>query len=124
MSSTTTPISSNAVLDLIKVRRTYYPLTKDISLSKERIQEIVKEALLHVPSSFNSQSNRVVVLFGAEHDKLWDITEEVLKTIVPPESFEPTAQKMAMFRGAAGTVSFYSLSLSAILLSPKEPYPK
>lgn len=127
-SSTTTPISANAVLDLIKVRRTYYPLSKDLTISKERIQEIVKEAILHVPSSFNSQSNRVVVLFGAEHEKLWNITEEVLRTVVPPENFEPTAQKIAMFRGAAGSVSFSrppfflfcpSL-LSAILLSPEE----
>ncbi|KAJ9133206.1 hypothetical protein NKR19_g9138, partial [Coniochaeta hoffmannii] len=101
--SSQTPISADAVLDLIKVRRTYYPLGKDISVSPERINEIVKEAVKHVPSSFNSQSNRVVVLFGAEHDKLWDITEQVLSTVVPPEQFEPTKQKMAMFRGAAGT---------------------
>jgi predicted oxidoreductase (fatty acid repression mutant protein) len=102
--TSTTPVSANAVLDLIKVRRTYYPLGKDITVSPERVNEIVKEAVMHVPSSFNSQSNRVVVLFGAEHNKLWDITEEVLRSIVPPENFEPTKQKMAMFRGAAGTV--------------------
>jgi len=105
--SPATPISANAVLDLIKVRRSYYPLTKDLPISKERIQEIIKEAILHIPSSFNSQSNRVVVLFGAEHEKLWNITEEVLRTVVPPENFEPTAQKLALFRGAAGTVLFF-----------------
>ena len=105
MSSSSTPITANAVLDLIKQRRTYYPLSKDLTVSKERIEEIVKESVLHVPSSFNSQTNRVVVLFGAEHEKLWDITEEVLRTVVPPENFAPTAQKIAMFRAAAGTVS-------------------
>jgi predicted oxidoreductase (fatty acid repression mutant protein) len=110
-----TPINANSVLDLIKARRTYYPLSKDLTISKERIQEIVKEAVLHVPSSFNSQSNRVVVLFGAEHDKLWDMTSEVLKTIVPPENFEPTAQKIAMFKGAAGTVSHFSSASKALM---------
>jgi predicted oxidoreductase (fatty acid repression mutant protein) len=115
MSSSNTPVSANAVIDLIKVRRSHYPLGKELSISPERINEIVTDAVKHVPSSFNSQTNRVVVLFGAEHDKLWDITEEVLRTVVPPENFEPTAQKMAMFRGAAGTVrcssSLYPISL-------------
>ncbi|CCC09978.1 hypothetical protein SMACR_02558 [Sordaria macrospora] len=103
-----TQISANAVLDLIKQRRTYYPLSKDLgSLTVERINEIVKEALQHVPSSFNSQSNRVVVLFGAEHEKLWDITTETLKAIVPEDNWASTAGRMAMFKGAAGTILFF-----------------
>lgn len=102
-----TPIKADAVLDLIKARRTYYSLSKDLTISPGRIQEIIKEGLLHVPSSFNSQSSRVVVLFGPEHDKLWDMTTEILRTVVPPENFEPTAQKMATFKGAAGTILFF-----------------
>jgi len=110
MSSTKqdTPINADAFLDLVKARRSHYVLSKDLSTcSAERVQEIVKQGLQLVPSSFNSQSNRVVVLFGAEHEKLWDATTEVLKAIVPPERFEPTAQKMALFKGAAGTVVFF-----------------
>jgi predicted oxidoreductase (fatty acid repression mutant protein) len=102
-----TPINSQAVLDLIKARRTYYPLSKDLTISKERIQEIVKEATLHVPSSFNAQSNRVVVLFGEEHDRLWDIATEILKAVVPADQWEGTAGKMSMFKAAAGTVLFF-----------------
>ncbi|KAK3325343.1 Nitroreductase-like protein [Apodospora peruviana] len=105
MSSTT--VSANAVLDQIKNRRTYYPLSKDLTVSPERVQEIIKEAVQHVPSSFNSQSNRVVVLFGDAHEKLWDITTEILKGIVPEANFAPTAGKMAMFKGAAGSVLFF-----------------
>lgn len=101
----TTPINSQAILDLIKARRTYYPLSKDLTISKERIQEIVKEATLHVPSSFNAQSTRVAVLFGEEHDRLWDMASEILKAIVPADQWEGTAAKMGMFKGAAGTVS-------------------
>ncbi|ORY71907.1 nitroreductase [Pseudomassariella vexata] len=100
-------LSANSVLELIKNRRSHYPLSKDLSVSKERISEVVKEAVKQVPSSFNAQSNRVVVLFGAEHDKLWDITSEVLKAIVPADAWEGTAGKMAMFKGAAGTVLFF-----------------
>jgi predicted oxidoreductase (fatty acid repression mutant protein) len=103
----TTPLSADSFLAHIKNRRTYYPLNKELTIPPSRIQEIVKEALQHVPSSFNSQSNRVVVLFGAEHDKFWDITTETLKAIVPAEQWESTAGRMAMFKAAAGSILFF-----------------
>jgi hypothetical protein len=105
------PISANVFIDILKNRRSYYPLSKDLTISTDRIQEIVKESLLHVPSSFNSQTNRVIVLFGEEHQKLWDIVTEVLKAVVPPEKWEPTGKKMEMFHGAAGTVSYSAKAL-------------
>ncbi|GKT95044.1 nitroreductase [Colletotrichum tofieldiae] len=78
-----------------------------LSANAERVDEIVKEALRHVPSSFNSQSNRVVVLHGAEHEKFWDITSNVLKAIVTPEQWESTSGKLNLFKGAAGSVLFF-----------------
>lgn len=99
--------SSEGFLSLVKARRSFYPLNKTLSIPTKQIQSIVSEALQHVPSSFNSQSNRVVVLFGAEHDKFWDITTEILKAVVPESAWQPTGDKMAMFRAAAGTALFY-----------------
>jgi len=96
--------NANTLIELLKGRRSYYALNKDLSITPQRIQEIVTEALQHVPSSFNSQSNRVVVLFGAEHDKFWEITTATLKAIVPEANWESTAGRMAMFKGAAGSV--------------------
>lgn len=107
MASATSPLSADAFLSLIKNRRTIYPLNKELGLAPARVQEIVKEALQHVPSSFNSQSNRAVVLFGAEHDRFWDITAETLRAIVPADQWEGTGKRMAMFRAAAGTVLFF-----------------
>ncbi|KAH8887494.1 Nitroreductase [Thozetella sp. PMI_491] len=101
------PANAQSLIELLKNRRSYYPLSKELAISKERIQEIVKDALLHVPSSFNSQSNRVVVLFGDEHDKFWDITIETLKAIVPEDKWEHTAQRTSWFKGAAGTILFF-----------------
>lgn len=102
--------SAQDFIDLAKQRRSYYPLTKDLPITPARIEEIVKDLIDQIPSSFNSQSNRAVVLFGAEHDKLWDITAEILKPIVPAEQWEGTANKMAMFKAAAGTVCLFFLS--------------
>lgn len=100
-------MSSAAFLEAVKARRTYYALNKDLTVSTDRVQEVVKESLREVPSSFNSQSNRVVVLFGAEHDKFWDLTTETLKAIVPADSWEATAGRMAGFKAGAGTVLFF-----------------
>ncbi|EEU41853.1 uncharacterized protein NECHADRAFT_64155 [Fusarium vanettenii 77-13-4] len=101
-------LSADLLLQLAKNRRTYYALSKDLPVTAQRIQEIVKETTLQTPSAFNSQTNRLVVLFGAEHDKLWDITSDSLKAIVPPEAWENTATRIAGFKGAAGTVLFFT----------------
>jgi len=52
----------------LKHRRSHYAISKDPVISDERIQEIVNEAVKYTPSSFNSQSARVVVLLGEQHD--------------------------------------------------------
>lgn len=101
-------LSADLVLQLAKNRRTYYALTKDLPVTAQRIQEIVRETTLETPSAFNSQTNRLVVLFGAEHDKLWDITSDSLKAIVPAEAWEGTAGRLAGFKAAAGTVLFFT----------------
>ena len=88
-------------------RRTIYALNKNLPLPAAEVAKIIEHAVLHTPSSFNSQSTRVVVLFGAEHEKLWDLTTEALRAIVPAENFAPTEQKLAMFKAAAGSVLFF-----------------
>lgn len=88
-------------------RRSVYALDKNTPLTSVQIDQLVEHALLHTPSSFNSQSTRLVVLHGAEHEKLWDATNEILRKIVPAESFAPTEVKLNMFKAAAGTVLFF-----------------
>ncbi|KAH9833494.1 Nitroreductase-like protein [Rhodofomes roseus] len=104
---TRTMASATTFLEAIKKRRTYYALSNKSTVSDARIEEIVKEIVLHVPSSFNSQSSRVVVLFKAEHEKLWDITSEVLKPIVPEQQWATTEKKLASFKAGYGTVLFF-----------------
>ncbi|UOO82355.1 nitroreductase family protein [Uruburuella testudinis] len=88
-------------------RRSVYALNKNLPLANEEVAKIVEHAVLHTPSSFNSQSTRVVVLFGAEHEKLWQFAEDALRAIVPADKFAPTAEKLAMFKAAAGSVMFF-----------------
>ena len=90
-----------------ETRRSVYALNKNLPLPAGEVAAIIEHAVKHTPSSFNSQSTRVVVLFGAEHEKLWRFAEDALRAVVPAESFEPTAQKLAMFKAAAGSVLFF-----------------
>ena len=88
-------------------RRSVYSLNKNLPVGKDEVVQIVEHAVLHTPSSFNSQSARVVVLFGEEHDKVWQFVEDALRAVVPADSFEPTAQKLNLFKAGAATILFY-----------------
>jgi hypothetical protein len=113
-STTQTAMSGSApFLEAVKNRRTIYQLKKESPISDAKIQEIVTEALLHVPSSFNSQSTRMVILLKEEHAKLWDIAKEVLQAIVPAEQYKVTEMKLNGFQNAYGTVSCSHANSSA-----------
>ncbi|EGZ51334.1 nitroreductase family protein [Neisseria wadsworthii] len=88
-------------------RRSVYALNKNLPVPVIEVMDIIQHAVLHTPSAFNSQSTRVVVLFGADHEKLWQLTEEALRAIVPADKFEPTKQKLDGFKAAAGSVLFF-----------------
>ncbi len=91
----------------IQQRRSIYGLGKSITISNERIKELVEESVLHSPSAFHSQSARVVVLFNEHHTKFWGIVSDNLKKIVPTEAFPKTEEKINSFSAAYGTVLFF-----------------
>ncbi|KAF2163330.1 hypothetical protein M409DRAFT_26367 [Zasmidium cellare ATCC 36951] len=93
--------------DAIANRRSIYSLTKKSTISDGKLKEIVEQAVKDVPSAFNSQSARVVVLVKEEHDKFWDIVTAILKAHVPESKWEHTRQRMEGFSGAYGTILFY-----------------
>ena len=94
--------------DAVKMRRTHYGLSKEMIVSEEKVIEIVKEAVTHTPSAFNSQTARVVVLFGGQSDRLWDIVKDELRKIVPAEAFKKTEEKIdGSFRSGYGTILFF-----------------
>lgn len=89
-------------------RRTYYALTPTSPVSDTDIQHILESALCHVPSAFNSQSTRMVLLLGEQHARLWTIVKETLQAIVPAAAFEKTRAKIdTSFAAGYGTVLFY-----------------
>ena len=98
---------NSILIESLKKRRTQYALGKDVSLGKEALTALVKEAIRHTPSSFNSQSSRAVILFGEESERFWSLTKQELGKIVPADAFAATAAKLDSFAAGIGTVLFY-----------------
>lgn len=102
--------ATSTLLDLVKSRRTFYGLKAESPISDDAIQRIVEDSVLHVPSSFNTQTSRIVLLLKEEHKKVWDITIKVMEGLVaaghvPKEQFEgSTLPKLNAFKAAYGTV--------------------
>lgn len=88
-------------------RRSIYALGNRKTIEDEKIRSLVEFAVKNVPSAFNSQSARVVLLFGAESNRFWTITRETLKKIVPSDAFSKTAEKLSSFDAGLGTVLFF-----------------
>ena len=95
-------------MEALKHRRTYYGITNQSPISNKQIVELVNFAVTHVPSAFNSQSTRVVLLLGENHRKLWQIVKDTLRKIVPEEAFKATEAKIdGSFACGYGTVLFF-----------------
>jgi predicted oxidoreductase (fatty acid repression mutant protein) len=98
---------SDAVRSALEKRRSIYALGKRKVADEKSVRDIVEYATKHVPSPFNSQSARVVILFGAESDRFWSIVRETLKKIVPPDAFPQTEAKLESFAAGLGTILFF-----------------
>ncbi|AWD68827.1 MULTISPECIES: nitroreductase family protein [Acinetobacter] len=96
-----------AFLDQIKQRRSIYTIGNNVSLDQTEVENTIKEAVRHSPSSFNSQTSRVVILFGESHQNFWNIVRDTLKKIVPADAFEGTNNKINSFAAGYGTALFY-----------------
>ncbi len=98
---------NDPVIQSLRKRRSQYSLGRNLSQSPAEIEALIKEAIRWSPSSFNSQSSRAVILFGAQSERFWELVRESLRPLVPAEAFGATEQKLASFAAGVGTVLFY-----------------
>ena len=108
------------IFESLAKRHSAYNIDKKSSLTNDEVVKLVQDAALLTPSSFNSQSPRMVVLFGDENEKFWDITREELRKVAPAEGFERTVQKLENFKGQ-GTILFYTDEATVKDLEEKFP---
>jgi predicted oxidoreductase (fatty acid repression mutant protein) len=94
--------------DIISSRRSYYGLGRDVDISEGEIIAAVEDAVRFTPSAYNSQSQRVAVMLGPEHEALWNITEAALRKKIGDQRYAgATEEKISRFRSAYGTVLFF-----------------
>lgn len=105
----------------VQNRRSIYGISKEFVVSDERVLEVINHAVKNAPSAFNSQSGRVLLLLGDQHDKLWDVTKEALRKIVPPENFSQTEERINSFRNGYGSVLFFEDQVIVEDLQQKYP---
>lgn len=98
---------SNAVIQSLRKRRSQYSLGRQVKQSPAEIEALIKDAIRLSPSSFNSQSSRAVILFGAQSERFWELVGESLRPLVPADAFDATEKKLASFAAGVGTVLFY-----------------
>ena len=93
-------------INAVSKRRSVYDLGKAV-LSDDAVSRIQRIAM-DVPSAYNSQSQRVILLLEKEHDALWDIVESSLRRKIGDKRYEGrTSEKIDSFRAATGTVLFF-----------------
>ena len=93
--------------ELFAERRSVYHLGNKTPITERQITELVAHALKHCPTAFNSQSARLVVLYGEYYQKLWDIVLTELSKVVADDKMPATIEKIHGFAAGAGTVLFF-----------------
>lgn len=94
-------------LQQIEKRRSIYAIGKNVILPQAQIEETIRAAVRLSPSAFNSQTSRIVTLYGESHTQFWNIVRETLRKIVPEAAFAGTNAKLDSFAAGYGTVLFY-----------------
>lgn len=88
-------------------RRSIYDINDQINVGRDVVENIVIDGLKHIPSAFNSQSNRAVILWEGAHQNFWNYLMGVMKARLKPEQWVVTEEKLKGFHAGAGTILYF-----------------
>ncbi len=103
-------------------RRSIYGIGKDVPLTDEAIEGVIRHSVKFAPSPYNSQSGRALLLLGEQHDKFWKIVPEVYRASIPAQAFSSLEGKMKGFLDGYGTVLFFEDQKTVRDLQAKYPH--
>ncbi|MDR0814660.1 MAG: nitroreductase family protein [Bacteroidales bacterium] len=108
--------------EAIKQRRSHYALSNRSPVPDSQIQEIIDTVVTNMPSAFNSQTTRVVLLLDKQHQTLWNIVKDTLRKHISPEAYAKTQEKVdKSFASGYGTILFFEDQLTVQQLQAKFP---
>ncbi|KGN71247.1 nitroreductase family protein [Porphyromonas sp. COT-239 OH1446] len=92
-------------------RHSHYALRPEWVASRETVEALLGSVLQTVPSAFNSQPVRMVLLTGEAHASHWKLVEDALIGLMGQEAYEAnTASKIRQaFASGVGTVLFFDV---------------
>lgn len=109
-------------IQAIARRRSYYHLKDRPLVDDERVVELIDELLATMPTPYNVQSARVVLLLGDHHREMWHLVIEALREILPKERFIASRDKIdRSFASGHGTVLFYEDTAALNHLRERQP---
>lgn len=90
-------------------RRSIRTLQAISPIPDSSIVELASNALLHVPSAFNSQTTRLTILFSEAYRKLWSIIGATFEAYLGAERFTSSgfADKISGYKKSYGTILFW-----------------
>jgi len=95
-------------MQTVALRRSIYALNATSPISDARILDLTHQTLRGVPSAFNSQTTRLVVLLKAEHVRFWAMARDVfLADVEDAKAKEALGAKMDGYAKAYGSVRFF-----------------
>ena len=94
-------------LSSVHERCSIYTITNTSPIPKNKIVALIEMLIEDVPSAFNCQSARLVVLFGQANQNFWDIVMKTLRERVPADKFGPTETKINCFAAGYGTILYF-----------------
>lgn len=97
----------STLVDLVKKRRSIYTLGKNSQYSQKEIEDRIREVAKHLPSAFNVQSTRVVVLFDEANTKFWDHIYDVQKDVLEGGMKDWMTGVVNGAKSGIGTVLFF-----------------
>ena len=95
------------MLDLFANRHSFYDLNNNIPISEQEIIDIIQKSLELYPSSFNTQSSRVLLLLKKEHLQFWQMVENELLKTAPVEKNEAIKKRIYSFSQGYGTILYF-----------------
>ena len=93
-------------VEQLKKRRSVYGISADIPVTDDELDTMLREIIKAVPSAYNMQSQRMVLLLGEKHARLWQIVLESIRLKTGSVS-DRTEKKMATFAAGHGSILFF-----------------
>lgn len=92
---------------LFEKRRSIYNQEKLPQTKAKAVADIVSHALKYCPTAFNSQSGRIVILYGADYQRFWEMVRQKLIPLTPQDKMSAMEEKNRFFAAGSGTILFF-----------------